>query len=156
MTIQAWKETFNNKTGLGVLVPLSMKNQRGWNEWLNLRQHEYIHPSWSSCEFLFIYENKGESIAGLCHIIKKRCAFISSAFEFLKARPAHLNITKEDNNTVQAFSSLYLLDNAPKSVVVASYRALMLEYHPDKPGGSEEKTKEINQAKDIIFRLKNW
>lgn len=55
----------------------------------------------------------------------------------------------------QSFSRLFVLPTAPKAVVDAAYKALILQAHPDK-GGTLQEAQQINQAKDVIYSLKGW
>jgi hypothetical protein len=51
---------------------------------------------------------------------------------------------------------MYVLKTAPKEVFDAVYKALTKLYHPDKKGGSEEKQKKINLAKEEIYKERGW
>jgi hypothetical protein len=52
-------------------------------------------------------------------------------------------------------SSLHISKDAPREVIEAVYKALTRLHHPDK-GGSEEKMKEINAARDQLFKERGW
>lgn len=54
-----------------------------------------------------------------------------------------------------AWSVLYVTKDAPQEVVVAAYKALVFLNHPDR-GGDEERIKEINAAKDFVFKNRGW
>jgi hypothetical protein len=54
-----------------------------------------------------------------------------------------------------SYSVLYIQEDAPKEVVDAAYKALMLKNHPDR-GGDVEKTVRINNALESIYRSKGW
>lgn len=68
-------------------------------------------------------------------------------------------IAEERESGASHFVKLHLLPSAPKEVVRAAYKAMIKPIHPDMPrnkGGDEEKFKELTEAKDIIFKLKEW
>jgi len=48
------------------------------------------------------------------------------------------------------YETLEIKDNAGNEEIKKSYRRLSLLYHPDRPGGSQEKFKKINEAYDIL------
>jgi hypothetical protein len=50
------------------------------------------------------------------------------------------------------FATLFVTENAPKSVVTAAYRALAKEHHPDT-GGDAEVMARINHAYDQLKKL---
>ena len=50
------------------------------------------------------------------------------------------------------YSTLHLLDNAPRSVVKASYKALLLEYHPDHNDGEGDQVK-LNEVIDAYREI---
>jgi len=49
------------------------------------------------------------------------------------------------------FAKLFLLDDAPLTVVQAAYRALSKVYHPDIAGGNPERFREISAAYKAIL-----
>lgn len=49
------------------------------------------------------------------------------------------------------YQKLFLVPGAPIEVVKAAYKALAMKYHPDRPGGDEEKMQEINAAVQEII-----
>lgn len=51
------------------------------------------------------------------------------------------------------FQVLFVLDDAPNSVVKAAFRALCMEYHPDR-GGDEDKMAELVLAYESIKKLR--
>ena len=53
------------------------------------------------------------------------------------------------------YSVLYVTQDAPIEVVKAAFRALMLLHHPDHKG-SEEKAKQLTEAKEKIFQERGW
>lgn len=53
------------------------------------------------------------------------------------------------------YADLYLLPSAPKEIVDAAYRALMKMHHRDH-GGTDEAAKQINIAKDAIYKERGW
>uniref|UniRef100_A0A6M3IPW1 Putative chaperone n=1 Tax=viral metagenome TaxID=1070528 RepID=A0A6M3IPW1_9ZZZZ len=54
-----------------------------------------------------------------------------------------------------AWTMLYLVENAPLELVRTAYKTLAMMYHPDK-GGDQEVMKRINLAyKEILGELKN-
>ena len=92
--------------------------------------------------------------------------FLQQRYEFRKK--AHNNAQRDakysqrkpacrsvDENTLKAYAELYVTTDAPKNVVIAAYKALLFECHPDR-GGSEEQAKTINAAKNHIFEVKGW
>lgn len=69
-------------------------------------------------------------------------------------------ILDESSSISDAYQELFLLQNAPKEVVKAAYKALVALNHPDSSGGNDpEKTKRlqvINMAYRKILRHKMW
>lgn len=53
-----------------------------------------------------------------------------------------------------AYSTLFLLDNAPVELVRSAYKTLAMLYHPDR-GGDQERMKAVNKAYEEITKLKN-
>ncbi len=51
-----------------------------------------------------------------------------------------------------ALKTLYLLPDAPASVIRASYKALSLEFHPDRPTGNTRKQQQLNAAYEALSR----
>ena len=78
-----------------------------------------------------------------------------------KRRPPFLDgSTKEPGGSAAApvsdsYAVLFLLEGAPKEVVDAAYKALQLKSHSDR-GGDEDRSKEINIAKDEIYKARGW
>jgi DnaJ domain len=54
------------------------------------------------------------------------------------------------------FATLGVAADASKDEVLKAWRSLARKYHPDTRGGSEEKMKEVNLAKERIFRIRRW
>jgi len=50
---------------------------------------------------------------------------------------------------------MFVVSEAPKIIVDAAYKALMLVHHPDK-GGSDEKSQILNEAKEKIYHQRGW
>lgn len=50
----------------------------------------------------------------------------------------------------EAFKALHLLPTAPESVIKAAYRALAVEFHPDKPRGDTSKMQALNSAYTLL------
>lgn len=48
------------------------------------------------------------------------------------------------------YAVLGVRSDAPNDVVLAAWKALAQRFHPDRPGGSEEKMKRVNAAMDEI------
>jgi hypothetical protein len=53
---------------------------------------------------------------------------------------------------VAAFTQLGLLTTAPSCVVKAAFRALSLEYHPDRVGGDHQRMVALNRAYETVTR----
>jgi DnaJ-class molecular chaperone len=47
---------------------------------------------------------------------------------------------------VDPYKTLHLLPSAPPELVRAAFKCLAAIFHPDKPGGDEERMKAINRA----------
>ncbi len=54
------------------------------------------------------------------------------------------------------FIVLEVSPKASKEEVLKAWRKLARQHHPDAEGGDEEKMKEVNDAKDRIFRIRRW
>jgi hypothetical protein len=54
------------------------------------------------------------------------------------------------------FAALELGIDATREEVLKAWRKLARRFHPDAQGGDEEKMKEINLAKEKIFRIRRW
>jgi len=54
------------------------------------------------------------------------------------------------------FIVLEVASDSTKEEVLKAWRKLARKHHPDKKGGSEEKMKLVNDAKDRIFRIRRW
>lgn len=54
------------------------------------------------------------------------------------------------------FIVLEVSPKATKEEVLRAWRKLARQHHPDVEGGDEEKMKEVNDAKDRIFRIRRW
>jgi hypothetical protein len=54
------------------------------------------------------------------------------------------------------FLILEVAPNSTREEVIKAWRKLARQHHPDAEGGDEEKMKEVNDAKDRIFRIKRW
>ena len=61
--------------------------------------------------------------------------------------PPRRHQTRDD-----ALRVLHLLPTAPASVIRASYKALSLEFHPDKPGGDTRKMQQLNAAFEVLSK----
>jgi len=57
------------------------------------------------------------------------------------------------SSKLKALGILNLQENASMDDVKKMYRKMALIYHPDKPGGNEEKIKEINNAYEKLCQL---
>lgn len=68
---------------------------------------------------------------------------------------AATGIMEVERTEREDFEELFLLESAPKEVVIAAYKALCLMHHPDR-GGDESRVKALNIAKDRIFQSKGW
>ena len=62
-----------------------------------------------------------------------------------------LDKPKVQNNSC----AIFLDENAPQEIVDVVWKALSKIYHPDC-GGSEEKMKMINLARDEFYQINNW
>jgi hypothetical protein len=62
--------------------------------------------------------------------------------------------TSQTNSSIE--STLFVSRDAPQEVVEAAYRSLTKLYHPDKKGGSEDKMKALNIAKEAVFNERGW
>ncbi len=54
------------------------------------------------------------------------------------------------------FVILEIPADSNREEVIKAWRRLARKYHPDHHGGYEDKMKEINEAKDRIFRIRRW
>ena len=61
--------------------------------------------------------------------------------------PPSRQLTRAD-----ALKTLHLLPDAPASVIRASYKALSLDFHPDRPGGDTRKQQELNAAYQVLMK----
>jgi hypothetical protein len=64
-----------------------------------------------------------------------------------RAQPRRKPVVK-----VSPYSKLHLLDTAPLSVVKASYKSLLLEYHPDQNDGVGDQVK-LNEVIDAYREI---
>jgi len=55
------------------------------------------------------------------------------------------------NGVLRATQELGVRIGASPDEVKAAYKKLAMLWHPDRPGGSAEKMKEINEAKEILL-----
>ena len=75
---------------------------------------------------------------------------------FLNFRNSQFNeqSIKENKNSNNYFDTLLVNPNTPTDmfdkILKNNYKALALKYHPDKPGGSENKFKEIQEAFECL------
>lgn len=53
-------------------------------------------------------------------------------------------------NIKEAYKILGIAENSSKEDIKKAYKSLVVKYHPDKEGGSEEKMKEINEAHNFL------
>lgn len=54
------------------------------------------------------------------------------------------------------FIVLEVPPNSTKEEVLKAWRKLARRHHPDAEGGDEERMKQLNDAKDRIFRIRRW
>lgn len=68
--------------------------------------------------------------------------------------PQTIKKSSQPTDIPSEYRTLYLLPNAPREVVKASFRALSLLHHPDMQGGNAKRFREIKGAYDKIMRTK--
>ena len=56
----------------------------------------------------------------------------------------------------QHFQVLEVSIDAERGEVLKAWKRLCRKYHPDVEGGDEDKMKQINRAKERIFRIRRW
>lgn len=56
------------------------------------------------------------------------------------------------NDILKATRELNVRVDATDKEVKAAYKKMAMVWHPDRPGGSAEKMKDLNEAKDILLR----
>ncbi len=74
----------------------------------------------------------------------------------LGRRHSRSSINPFEYSLKRSFAVLELVPEATKDEVIKAWRNLARKYHPDKQGGDEEAMKEVNFAKDRIFRIRRW
>jgi DnaJ-domain-containing protein 1 len=62
--------------------------------------------------------------------------------------PFNVNV----NEILKATQELGVKVNATATEVKAAYKKMAMAWHPDRPGGSAEKMKDINEAKEVLLR----
>ncbi|MDA4117278.1 MAG: DnaJ domain-containing protein [Thaumarchaeota archaeon] len=56
------------------------------------------------------------------------------------------------NEILRATQELGVRVDATATEVKAAYKKMAMAWHPDRPGGSAEKMKDINEAKEVLLR----
>lgn len=84
--------------------------------------------------------------------LKERCITLGWLVDF--QRPSHIFI-ESTKKVTDPFSIFYLQQNAPREIVDVVYRYLIKQVHTDL-GGDQELAILYNNAKDEIYKLKDW
>lgn len=169
LTIYIWDVKKHNKIG----VYTSFNNDIHWKTWVSLLKTEqplcqfinFPYPGWWLLETskkeetlaFFKEKRKNTSIAywTILDYAPPGIAF-SEYKKYSKQESQTSPIINPSLKKVDPFSILFVTTDAPKIVVDAAYKVLMKEYHSDLPDGDGEKAKQINIAKDEIYKQRGW
>lgn len=73
-----------------------------------------------------------------------------------RQRHAHSSVNPFEYSLKKHFELLEVPSDAAKHEVLKAWKKLCRRFHPDVEGGDEDKMKQINLAKERIFRIRRW
>lgn len=147
---------------IGVFVPVI--NAPIWRNWLNKQDaslREFIpEPKPGYWIFHFALQRQIEKVfitSSWCLSLEKP-HFLAPGY--VKPKHTGRETSAGNNTTLQGasdpFSVFFVQKNAPKSIVDAAYRTLMKERHPDSSNNDGKPAIALNNARDEIYKLRNW
>lgn len=71
-------------------------------------------------------------------------------------RHARSSVNPFEYSLKKHFELLQVPPDAPRQEVLKAWKKLCRRFHPDVEGGDEDKMKQINLAKDWIFKIRRW
>ncbi|MDQ7781814.1 MAG: J domain-containing protein [Desulfomonilaceae bacterium] len=71
-------------------------------------------------------------------------------------RHARSSVNPFEYSLKKHFELLQVPTDSAKHEVLKAWKKLCLRFHPDMEGGDEDKMKQINSAKEWIFRIRRW